>query len=204
MDLEQWIYREGQVISSEFLRVDGFLNHRIAPAFIEQAAGRIASYFEDRGITLILTAEAGGNVIAYETARDLGARALYAKKGKASTMSFPITRLIESPTKGDKVEISVCSEYLCPGDRILIVDDFLYQGVTSAALAEMVLEAGCDLVGFAFIIEKTFAQGREVLSRFNLPIVSLIPVARMDPATGEITLAEDCPLVGYGSKEDAA
>lgn len=203
MDLEQWITDEGQVVSSEFLRVDGFLNHRIAPAFIEQAAGRIASYFGDRSISLVLTAEAGGNVVAYETARHLGARALYAKKGNASTMLHPITRTIASPTKGDDTAISICREYLAAENRVLIVDDFLYQGITSAALAEMTLEAGATLVGFAFVIEKTFAEGRRVLSRFGVPIVSLIPIERMDPSTGEIVLTKDCPLVAYGGKEAA-
>jgi xanthine phosphoribosyltransferase len=204
MDLEQWIYREGQVVSSEFLRVDGFLNHRIAPAFIEQAAERIAAYFEDQRVSLVLTAEAGGNVVAYETARLLNARALYAKKGKASTMVHPISRAIASPTKGDEVAISLSREYLSPEDHVLIVDDFLYQGVTSAALADMALEAGATIAGFAFVIEKTFADGREVLSRFGVPIVSLIPIERMDPATGHIVLTEDCPLVAYGGKETAA
>jgi len=201
MDLDQWITREGQVVSSEFLRVDGFLNHRIAPEFIEQAAGRIASYFRDRSIRLVLTAEAGGNVVAYETARRLGARALYAKKGKASTMIRPATRTIASPTKGEETTISLCRDYLGPADRVLIVDDFLYQGVTSAALAEMALEAGAAVAGFAFVIEKTFAEGRETLSRFGVPIVSLIPIARMDPSTGEIVLTEDCPLVDAGGAE---
>ncbi len=35
--LQDWIRREAKVLGPEFLQVDGFLNHRIAPSFIEQA-----------------------------------------------------------------------------------------------------------------------------------------------------------------------
>jgi len=189
VQLADWICREGQVISEHFLRVDGFLNHRIDPAFIEHAGRLIADRFLDSAITLVLTAEAAGNVVAYEIARRLRARAVYAKKGKASTMSRPLTREIFSPTKGEKVEISVSQDYLDGQERVLVIDDFLYQGKTSAALAEMVGEAGATLVGFAFIIEKGFAGGRENLARFDVPVESLLCVEGMNPHTGKITFS---------------
>ncbi|MGQ9699904.1 MAG: hypothetical protein ACUVQS_02415 [Candidatus Bipolaricaulaceae bacterium] len=62
------------------------------------------------------------------------------------------------------MDLCISQEYLSPKDRVLIVDDFLYQGWTSAALAEMVCEANATLVGLAFIIEKRFGKGREVLA----------------------------------------
>jgi xanthine phosphoribosyltransferase len=190
MRLADWVCREGQVLSDEFLRVDGFLNHRIAPAFIESAALQICDRFAGERVTLVLTAEAAGNVVAYEIARRLEARAVYAKKGKAATMAHPILRDLRSPTKGRKTQIAVSLDYLTPEERVLIVDDFLYRGTTSAALADMVIEAGSTLVGFAFIIEKGFAGGRRTLSRFSAPIESLLCVERMDPATGSITFSE--------------
>jgi len=190
MQLADWVRREGQVLSEDFLRVDGFLNHRIAPGFIEEAGALVSDRFSDHGVTLVVTAEAAGNVVAYEIARRLGARAVYAKKGSASTMARPIQRRLRSPTKGTETEIAMSLDYLTPDERVLIVDDFLYQGTTSSALAEMVLEAGAGLVGFAFLIEKGFAGGREALERFGLPIESLLRVDRMDPESGTITFAE--------------
>jgi len=73
---------------------------------------------------------------------------------------------------------------------VLVVDDFLYRGLTSAALGEMVVEAKAKLVGFGFVIEKRFGGGREVLSRFSVPIVALVSIASMDPESGEIVFAE--------------
>ncbi len=193
--LQDWIRREAKVLGSEFLQVDGFLNHRIAPPFIEQAGRALADAFRTDGVTRVLTAEAAGNVIAYETARCLGAAALYAKKGRPKTMSRPLTRTVVSPTKGTETELAVSSDYLCDSDRVLIVDDFLFEGETSAALADITAEAGARLVGFGFVISKEFARGRARLAGFNVPIVSLVPIASMDAATGSIAfggvLSED-------------
>lgn len=200
MQLAEWVRREGQVLSEDFLRVDGFLNHRIAPAFIAEAGEKIAARFGGADVSLVLTAEAAGNVIAYELARRLKARAVYAKKGKASTMAQPIVRSLRSPTKGIETEIAVSRDYLGREERVLIVDDFLYQGTTSAALAEMARETGARLVGFAFIIEKAFAGGREALRRFGVPVESLLCVERMDPKTGEIAFSDARPSAGAVSE----
>ena len=188
--LKEWIRKEGVVVGPEFLRVDGFLNHRIDPAFMEEAGKRLATAFAGQGVTCVLTAEAAGNVVAYETARRLGAKALYAKKGRAATMARPLVRTVPSPTKGGEVELAVSRDYLTPQERVLVVDDFLYRGLTSRALAEMVLEAGAELVGFGFVIEKCSSGGRQVLAGFGVPIVSLVGIERMNPATGEIVFRE--------------
>lgn len=189
MQLADWICREGQVVSEAFLRVDGFLNHRIDPAFIELAGRLIAGRFRGLDVSLVLTAEAAGNVVAYEVARRLGARAVYAKKGKAATMSRPVTRSLASPTKGRVVELALSRDYVGSTDRVLVIDDFLYEGRTSTALAEMACEMGATLTGFAFIIEKGFAGGRRMLDPFGVPVESLLCVESMDPATGRITFS---------------
>ena len=189
--LQAWVEEKGQVLTEEFLRVDSFLNHRIDPRFVTLAAQGVCQAFQGHRITCVLTAEAAGNVIAYEVARQLGAFALYAKKGRAATMKGVLYRTLRSPTKGTVFDLCLAQEYLGPSERVLIVDDFLYQGVTSAALAEMVLEAGATLVGFAFVIEKGFGGGRKALARFGVPVVSLVTVARMDPQTGSIEFAEE-------------
>lgn len=191
VQVRRWIEQQGQVVGPEFLRVDGFLNHRIDPAFVTLAAQGIAQAFAGKTITCVLTAEAAGNVIAYEVAKALGARALYAKKGRASTMHGVLHRSVRSPTKGSAVDLCISREYLGPGEHVLIVDDFLYQGTTSAALAEMVGEVGAALVGFAFVIEKRFGGGRKVLARFGVPIVSLVTIAHLDPQTGRIVFLEE-------------
>jgi len=188
--LQQWILRKAEVLGPEFLRVDGILNHQIDPVFISLVGEQLAAQFSCVKANCVLTAEAAGNIVAYELARRLGIRALYAKKGKAATMIRPIVRTVISPTKGTKTELAISADYLGPEDRVIVVDDFLYQGHTSSILADMVLEAGGTLVGFGFVIEKTFAHGRDALQRFGVPIASLAPIESMNPEKGTIKFAE--------------
>ena len=193
--LREWIIREAEVLGPEFLRVDGILNHRIDPAFISLVGEQLAARFSGREANCVLTAEAAGNIVAYELARRLDISALYAKKGKAATMIRPIVRTVISPTKGSETELAISSDYLGPHDRVIVVDDFLYQGHTSATLADMVLEAGGELVGFGFVIEKTFAHGRDALKRFGVPIASLAAIQSMDPEDGSIVFTEHSSTV---------
>ena len=188
--LKDWVQRYGTVVGPEFLRVDGFLNHRIDPEFMGEVGRQVCERFSDIGVTCVLTAEAAGNVVAYEVARRLGAKALYAKKGHAATMNSPYVRSLISPTKGTAVELSISKDYLNERERVLIVDDFLYRGDTSAALADMVLESGAGLVGFAFVIAKEFGKGRENLARYGIPVITLVSIDGMDPATGVITFSD--------------
>jgi len=188
--IRERIQADGRVLPGGFLRVDGFLNHRIDPAFVREAGAVLTQVFAGRAPTCVLTAEAAGNVIAYETARRLGAAALYAKKGAAATMAHALISRLRSPTKGDEVDLCVSADYLCPGERVLVVDDFLHRGTTSAALATMVAQGGATLVGFGFVVEKRQSGGREALARFGVPVVALASIASMDPDTGEIVFAE--------------
>lgn len=188
MKLHEQVRCEGVVVSDQFLRVDGFLNHRIDPTFIEEAGRQLADHFADQSVSHVLTAEAAGNVIAFETARRLGACVVYAKKGHAVTMASPLSRDIVSPTKGTSVTLSLSAEYITPGSRVLIVDDFLYQGTTSAALAGMTQEAGGQVVGFGFVMAKEFAAGRSLLQSFDVPIVTLVSIRSLDAKTGAIDL----------------
>lgn len=190
MKLQDWVQRYGVVVGPEFLRVDGFLNHRIDPVFMEEVGRQLAERFSKLHVSCVLTAEAAGNVVAYEVARRIGARVLYAKKGHAATMNRPYVRSIVSPTKGTTVELSISKDYLNERERVLIVDDFLYRGDTSTALADMVIESGASLVGFGFVIAKEFGEGRQVLAGYDKPVITLVSIGSMNPETGDIVFAE--------------
>ncbi|MEG4285726.1 adenine phosphoribosyltransferase [Microcoleus sp. A006_D1] len=58
------------------------------------------------------------------------------------------------------------------GSRVLVVDDLIATGGTAAATAQLLQQAGCELVGFAFIIELQALGGRQKLP--DVPIVTLV------------------------------
>ena len=59
-----------------------------------------------------------------------------------------------------------------PGSRLLIVDDLIATGGTANAAAQLVRQAGGELVGFGFVIELVALEGRKHLP--NVPIVTLL------------------------------
>ncbi len=55
---------------------------------------------------------------------------------------------------------------------VLIVDDLIATGGTAKATAELLSRIGCNVLGFAFIIELQDLGGRKRLP--NLPIITLV------------------------------
>ncbi|GBF56258.1 adenine phosphoribosyltransferase [Microcystis sp. 0824] len=56
--------------------------------------------------------------------------------------------------------------------KVLIVDDLIATGGTAKATADLLEKIGCEVLGFAFIIELIDLGGREKLP--DLPIITLI------------------------------
>lgn len=71
----------------------------------------------------------------------------------------------------DRLELQ--QEALTGSPRVLVVDDLLATGGTAAATGSLVLSAGAELVGFAFVIELESLGGRESLPA-GVPVESLI------------------------------
>ena len=55
---------------------------------------------------------------------------------------------------------------------VLIVDDLIATGGTAKATAELLEKIGCDVLGFAFIIELKALEGRQKLP--DIPIITLV------------------------------
>jgi len=70
----------------------------------------------------------------------------------------------------DRLEMH--KDAMTSGSRVLIVDDLIATGGTAAATAKLLEQAGCELVGFAFVIELLALGGRQKLP--EVPIVTLV------------------------------
>jgi xanthine phosphoribosyltransferase len=113
---------------------------------------------------------------------------VYARKVKPVTMYGPVfLETAPSHTKGTDVNLLVAAEFMPPGERILIIDDFLASGRTLKSLVRIVQSAKCELVGIGAIVEKTFEGGRAALQKYNVPIEALATIVGMD--NGEIHFA---------------
>ncbi|GAB4506355.1 MAG: xanthine phosphoribosyltransferase [Anaerolineales bacterium] len=186
--LKARILAEGRNMGRGILKVDSFVNHQVDAALMYEAGQELARRFANLGVTKVLTAEISGIAPALMTALALGVPIVYARKTKPITMPERIyTRTAPSHTKGHEVALMVSPEFLGPGDRVLIVDDFLATGKTIDALVQIVRDAGAELVGIGAVIEKTFEGGRAVLKHYGVPIYALVTITSMED--GKITFA---------------
>lgn len=188
--LKERILQEGKNLGRGILKIDSFLNHQLDAALMEAVGIEIADRFRHTNPTRILTAEVSGIIPAVMAGKALGnLPVVYARKHKPITMQEPVyVDAAPSHTKGGEVLLMVSPEFLHPGDRILVVDDFLASGKTIDALCRIIESSGATLVGIAAVVEKSFEGGREALAHWGVPIESAAIIASMND--GQIILAE--------------
>jgi xanthine phosphoribosyltransferase len=174
------IIEEATVIDSRILKIDHFLNHRIEPAFMTAMGGALADRLRAFEPDLLLTAEASGIAPALAVALALNLPLVYAKKYAPVVETPAISRIVPSPTKGGEVKLAVSGRYVTAGMRVALVDDFLANGKTALALAEIVADAGAITVAAGFLVEKLFQHGRAGLATRGIPIVTLAQVERLE------------------------
>lgn len=175
--LHDMINQEGIVLSEQVLKVDAFLNHQVDPTLMWEIAYEFMDRFQDAGITRILTIEAGGIAPAMMTALRLGVPMVYARKTKSVTLNEgTISAEVFSFTKQQPNTITVAEKYLQPGERVLIIDDFLANGEAAFGLARLVEQAGAEVAGFGIVIEKSFQPGRQKLIEAGFRVESLARV----------------------------
>ena len=68
--------------------------------------------------------------------------------------------------------VAMHTDALKPGARVLLIDDLLATGGTSAAAVALIRKLGGNIIELGFLIELKFLAGREKLS--GLPIRSLV------------------------------
>lgn len=178
--LKERIRQEGKNLGHGILKVDSFINHQVDPAMMLAIGGALAAHFGAMGVNKVLTAEISGIAPALTTALALGVPIVYARKTKPVTMPDQVyLQKAPSHTKGEFVELMASPEFLGPGDRLLIIDDFLARGKTIDALARLAMDAGAEIKGIGAVIEKAFEGGREELAYLKVPIYSLAVITEM-------------------------
>lgn len=186
-ELKQRILTEGRNLGNGILKVDSFINHQIDPGLMLDVGQEMARRFAEVAINKVLTAEISGIAPALATGQALSVPVVYARKTRPVTMTGPVfVEVAPSHTKGRDIFLMVSTEFLGPGDRVLVVDDFLATGATISALVRLIEHAEASLVGIGTVIEKAFEGGRAELEAFGAPIVSLAVVS--DMTDGRITL----------------
>lgn len=183
--LEDKILKEGRVIGTDILKVDCFLNHQIDVALLEEMGMEWKRLFEQEKITRVLTIEASGIALACFAARAFQVPMVFAKKSHTRNQSDQVyTSEVYSYTHETTYQISVDKKYILPGDRVLIVDDFLANGKALNGLVDLINQAGAEVAGVGIAVEKSFQGGGDELRKKGIRIESLARVAAMSEENG--------------------
>lgn len=179
--MEEKILTEGKVLPGGILKVGSFLNQQIDTAFLKEMGVEIARLFQDAGVTKVLTIESSGIAIAAAAGMELGVPMVFAKKHKSSNVDgSTYTSVVHSYTHNTDYTIVVSSDYLCKGDVVLLVDDFLANGKALIGLCDLVEQAGAKLAGAAVAIEKGFQGGGDTLRTQGVRVESLAIIESMN------------------------
>ena len=180
--LKQRIRTEGRVLPGNIVKVDGFLNHRVDVAFMQELADEFAKIFPIKDVTLVLTAEASGIALATICAQKYGVPLLFAKKAKSDNIEGGLYQSdIFSYTYKKKVTLLVAKYWIHSNDRVLIIDDFMARGEAMRGLCEIVEHAGARLVGIGVAVEKGFQGGGDALRAAGYPLHSLAVIDKAEP-----------------------
>jgi adenine phosphoribosyltransferase len=132
---------------------------------LHEAIDRMAEWAEPRRPEVVVGGEARGFFLGAALAYRLGCGFVPARRpGKLPLET--IRREYELEYGSNVLELQ--ADALAGDTRVLVHDDVLATGGTARAMAELVEHLGGVVVGFTFLIELTFLNGRERLPGYDV------------------------------------
>lgn len=186
--LKQRILQDGRCFEGGILKVDNFINHQMDPILMKSMAVEFVRRFAGSNINKVLTIEASGIAPAIMVGYLLELPVVFAKKKVPSTMENMLATKVYSFTKDRTYDVCVSKDYLHEGDRVLFIDDFLANGNAAKGIIDLVHQAGAELEGMGFLIEKAFQHGGDYLREQGIHVESLAIIESLDNC--EIKLKE--------------
>ena len=174
--LRQWLEECGALLTGHFLLTSGLHSDKYVekfrllerPELVTKVCSEIVRRFEREGIDAVLGLAVGGIVLAFETARQLGCRYLFAETENGQ-------RVLR---RGFTIQ---------QGERVLLVEDVVTTGGSVKATLGLALSSGAEVVGAAIVVDR----GENPL---QLPVrtefLLRLPLQTFQP--------ESCPLCQQG------
>jgi adenine phosphoribosyltransferase len=124
------------------------------PSLLADVGPALADLFRAERPTVVVAPEAGGLVVGPLVAVALGAGFLPAvKDGGDRRLPDALTWAQTPPDyRGRQLRLGVRSRHLGPGDRVLVVDDWVATGAQVRALYEVIAACGAEAVGCAAVV----------------------------------------------------
>jgi orotate phosphoribosyltransferase len=175
--VEEIFERVGAILKGHFLLTSGLHSpvywekFKVLqyPNYTEQLCRLIADHFRQQEIQVVAGPTTGGIILAFEVARQLGVRDIFAEKEGEKERAF---------RRGFSID---------PGERVLIVDDILTTGSSIREVMAAVEKLGGIIIGIGVLVDRS-----EQKIGFGVPLFSCL---RSETITYS---PEDCPLCAAG------
>ena len=178
--LKQKILDCGRALDEHVLLVDSFLNNQVDVKLMQEVGKEFARRFADAGITRIVTIESSGIAPAAMAALEMDLPLVILKKSKSSILKEGILQTeVFSFTKNAPYMLTLKPQFVHPGDRVLLIDDFLANGEAALGASNLLERAGAQVAGIGIVIAKTFQPGLKKLQEAGYRVEILAPVKRM-------------------------
>jgi len=173
VEVEEIFQKSGAILKGHFLLASGLHSpiywekFRVLqyPNYTEQLCHKISTHFQKQGIQVVAGPTTGGIILAFEVARQLGVRGIFAEKESGGERAF---------RRGFSIS---------PGERALIVDDILTTGNSIGEVMAAVTKQGGIVIGIGVLVDRS-----EPRLEFGVPLFSCYR------ATTPTYTAENCPL----------
>ena len=177
---EERILKDGRCLEGGILKVDSFINHQMDPLLMMEMAKEFVERFKDSDIDKVITVEASGIAPAIMVAYLMKVPVVFAKKKIPSTMNGILKSEVFSFTKSRSYNICISDSFLQKGEKCLFIDDFLANGNAATGILDLAAQAGAEIVGMGFLIEKSFQAGGRMLRDKGIHVESLAIIESLD------------------------
>lgn len=145
MNAEEMFRKSGAVLDGHFILTSGrhspvyWEKFKVMqyPQYVQQLCGMIADHYRRQPIDLVAGPTTAGIILAFEVARQLGVRAIYAEKADNKTFAFK---------RGAAIS---------PGDKVLVVDDIFTTGGSVKEVIASVKERHGSVVGIGVLVDRS-------------------------------------------------
>ena len=171
---EEIFQKSGAILKGHFLLTSGLHSpvywekFRVlqSPTYTEQLCRLISAHYRKERVDVVAGPTTGGIIIAFEVAKQLGVRGIFAEKEGPTDRAF---------RRGFNVN---------PGERVLIVDDILTTGISIRQVIAAVNKlGGTTIIGIGVLVDRS-----EQKVDFGVPLFSCLR------SVTQTYKPEDCPL----------
>jgi orotate phosphoribosyltransferase len=184
---DQIFIKSGMLLKGHFLLTSGLHSplywekFRILqyPHYTAQLCRLIADHFQGQDIQLVAGPTTGGIILAFEVAKQLGVRGIFAEKEGTAERAF-------------RRDFTVS-----PGERVLVVDDILTTGSSIREVIAAISKLGGNVLGIGVLVDRS-EKGVD----FGIPLFSCHRSATQTYSPEECPLCDsNIPLVKPGSSQ---